>query len=109
MWVLYLLAVAAVAAVVVVLLGARRRRARNQAGFEPDSPGDEAPALEYEVKRAEAAKASQTAEFYSHLAAEQEARAEELSEESAEAAERAGLEDVRARHPELDAGEPSRD
>jgi flagellar biosynthesis/type III secretory pathway M-ring protein FliF/YscJ len=60
-------------------------------------------AFEHEVKRSEAEQASRTAEFYARLAGEQEARAETLKRESREAAERAGLEDVRHRHLETDA------
>lgn len=62
---------------------------------------------EHEEKRAEAERASRAADVYAHLAEEQEARAAELAEESADAAARAGLEDFRVRHLEADAGLPA--
>jgi hypothetical protein len=59
-------------------------------------------AFEHEAKRAEADRASRAADVYTHLAEEQEVRAAELTAESEEAAERAGLEDIRVRR--LEAG-----
>lgn len=63
--------------------------------------------FEHEAKRAEAEQASRTADVYAHLAEEQEVRAAELTEESEDAAARAGLEDIRVRRLETDPGGPA--
>lgn len=101
MWLLYVIAAVVVLAVAIGVWDAHWRssltRTDSQIGDAPRGSSVE----RYDSKRAEAAKASQAADFYAHLAKEQEARAEELIEESEEEAERAGLDAVRAHDPEL--------
>jgi hypothetical protein len=110
------LVVVAVAAVIVGRRAAARRRAHEESHrlrrqeLEVVHTQDqsfhswraEEFAFEHEAKRAEADRASKAADVYAHLAKEQEVRAAELTEESEDAAARAGLEDVRRRR--LEAG-----
>lgn len=99
MWFVYVIAAVLVLALAIGVWDARWRSSQARTNLE--AGGVQAGIAEgHDSKRAEAAKASQTAEFYSHLAAEQEARAEELIEESEQAAEREGLDDARTRHLE---------
>ncbi len=97
MWLLYLIAALVVVAAAIAVWDAHWRSSLARNDSELDHADAAPPDQAYDTKRAEAAKASQAAEFYAHLAEEQEARAEELIEESEEAAERAGLDDLRAR------------
>lgn len=64
-------------------------------------------AFEHQAKRTEAERASRAADVYAHLAQEQETKAAELTEESEDAAARAGLEDIRVRRLEADADQPT--
>jgi hypothetical protein len=112
------LVVVAVAAMIVGRRAAARRRAQEEIHrlrrqeLEVDHAQDqdqsfhnwrvEEFAFEHEAKRAEADRASKAADVYAHLAEEQEVRAAELTEESEDAAARAGLEDIRRRR--LEAG-----
>jgi hypothetical protein len=98
MWLLYVIAAVVVVVAAIAVWDARWRSSLPQPDFGKEET--EPYAEDYDAKRAEAAKASQAAEFYAHLAEEQEARAEELIGESQEAAERAGLDDVRGRQTE---------
>jgi hypothetical protein len=110
------LVVVAVAAMIVGRRAAARRRAQEESHrlrrqeLEVDHTQEqsfhswraEEFAFEHEAKRAEADRASKAADVYAHLAQEQEVRAAELTQESEDAAARAGLEDVRRRR--LEAG-----